>query len=228
MSLFGDEASQTDGYSERAEIPNLVFDKSEQLRLEKEMLGFYVSDHPLRGLETVMGRRVTCPIVEVPDRTEDNLVLGGVIVGVDRKFTRKGEQMATFTLEDLAGSIEVTVFPRMFATQGHLVVDDQIVIIRGRLDRRDDGRTSLMASDISVVDVPKNGIESLHIDFARRAVTPDEISEVRGLLESHPGDSPVFLTFGAKVVALGPEYSVDIGKVIGLLRAKFGDAVTIQ
>ena len=228
MSLFGDEASQTDGYSERAEIPNLVFDKSEQLRLEKEMLGFYVSDHPLRGLETVMGRRVTCPIVEVPDRTEDNLVLGGVIVGVDRKFTRKGEQMATFTLEDLAGSIEVTVFPRMFATQGHLVVDDQIVIIRGRLDRRDDGRTSLMASDISVVDVPKNGIESLHIDFARRAVTPDEISDVRGLLESHPGDSPVFLTFGAKVVALGPEYSVDIGKVIGLLRAKFGDAVTIQ
>jgi DNA polymerase-3 subunit alpha len=228
MSLFGDVESQTDGYSERAEIPNLVFDKSEQLRLEKEMLGFYVSDHPLRGLETVMGRRVTCPIVEVPDRTEDNLVLGGVIVGVDRKFTRKGEQMATFTLEDLAGSIEVTVFPRMFATQGHLVVDDQIVIIRGRLDRRDDGRTSLMASDISVVDVPKNGIESLHIDFARRAVTPDEISDVRGLLESHPGDSPVFLTFGAKVVALGPEYSVDIGKVIGLLRAKFGDAVTIQ
>jgi hypothetical protein len=85
-----------------------------------------------------------------------------------------------------------------------------------------------MASDISVVDVPKNGIESLHIDFARRAVTPDEIADVRGLLESHPGDSPVFLTFGAKVVALGPEYSVDIGKVIGLLRAKFGEAVTIQ
>jgi DNA polymerase-3 subunit alpha len=98
--------------------------------------------------------------------------------------------MATFTLEDLAGSIEVTVFPRLFATQGHLVVDDQIVVVRGRLDRRDESRSVFMASDVSVVDVPKSGIESLFIDFARRGVALDEVNEIRSLLEEHPGDSP--------------------------------------
>jgi DNA polymerase-3 subunit alpha len=228
MSLFGDSPAEEGGYTEKTEIPELEFDKAEQLRLEKEMLGFYVSDHPLRGLEAIMGRRITCPIVEVPDRTDDNITLGGVISGVDRKMTRKGEQMGTFTLEDLAGAIEVTVFPRLFATQGHLVVDDQIVIVRGRLDRRDDSRATLMAADIAVVDVPKTGIESLHIDFARRTVTNEEVGDVRTLIEMHPGNSPVFLTFGNKVVALGAEHSVDIGRVIGLLRAKFGEAVSIQ
>nr|MBU6202462.1 DNA polymerase III subunit alpha [Acidobacteriota bacterium] len=228
MSLFGEAEESADGFTEREEIPDLAFDKSEQLRLEKEMLGFYVSDHPLRGLESVIGRRVTCPIVEVPDRTEENLALGGVISGVDSRFTRKGEQMATFTLEDLAGAIEVTVFPKLYKTHGHLIVDDQIVIIRGRLDRRDEARMTLMASDVSVIEVPKNGIESLHIDLARRTISPEAIADVKALLETHAGDSPVFLGFGSKVVALGPEFSVDIGKVIGLLRAKFGDAVSIR
>ncbi|MFM7525105.1 MAG: OB-fold nucleic acid binding domain-containing protein, partial [Actinomycetota bacterium] len=228
MSLFGDAQEVEGGFSDRAEIPALNFDKAEQLRLEKEMLGFYVSDHPLRGLETVLQRRVTCPIVDVPDRTEDNLTLGGVISAVDRKFTRKGEQMATFSLEDLAGAIEVTMFPKLFATQGHLVVDDQIVVIRGRLDRRDESRSIFMASDVSVVDVPKNGIESLYIDFARRKVDVEEVDVIRELLEQHPGDSPVYLSFGDKTVALGAEYAVDIGKVIGLLRAKFGNGVSIR
>jgi DNA polymerase-3 subunit alpha len=228
MSLFGDAQETDSGFIDRVEIPSLTFDKAEQLRLEKEMLGFYVSDHPLRGLETVLSRRVTCPIIDVPDRTEDNLTLGGVITGVDRKFTRKGEQMATFTLEDLAGSIEVTVFPRLFATQGHLVVDDQIVVVRGRLDRRDESRSVFMASDVSVVDVPKSGIESLYIDFARRGVALDEVNEIRSLLEEHPGDSPVYLTIGEKTVALGASYAVDIGKVIGMLRAKFGNGVSIR
>ena len=228
MSLFGEVEASDGGYSERTEIPALAFDKSEQLKLEKEMLGFYVSDHPLRGLETVLQRRVTCPIADVPDRTEDNLTLGGVITGVDRKFTRKGEQMATFTLEDLAGTIEVTVFPRLFATQGHLVVDDQIVVVRGRLDRRDESRAIFMASDVSVVDVPKNGIESLYIDLARRQVSIDEVNDVKSMLEQHPGDSPVYLSFGTKTVALGPEHAVNIGNVIGMLRARFGDAVSIR
>ncbi len=136
--------------------------------------------------------------------------------------------MATFTLEDLAGSIEVTVFPKLFATHGHLVVDDQIVLVRGRLDRRDEARSTFMASDVTVIDVPKTGIESLYIDFARRNLQMEEVDEVRDLLEQHPGDSPVYLTFGAKTVALGPQYSVDIQKVIGLLRARFGNAVSIR
>jgi DNA polymerase-3 subunit alpha len=122
----------------------------------------------------------------------------------------------------------VTVFPKLFATQGHIVVDDQIVVVRGRLDRRDESRSLFMASDVSVVDVPKNGIESLYIDFARRSLGAGEVDDIRALLEQHPGNSPVFLMIGDKTVALGPTYAVDVGKVIGLLRVKFGNAVSIR
>jgi len=79
-----------------------------------------------------------------------------------------------------------------------------------------------------VVDVPKNGIESLYIDLARRQVSIDEVNDVKSMLEQHPGDSPVYLSFGTKTVALGPEHAVNIGNVIGMLRARFGDAVSIR
>ncbi|NDA00488.1 MAG: DNA polymerase III subunit alpha [Acidimicrobiia bacterium] len=227
MSLFGDTPETATGFDERVPIPDLHYERAEQLRLEKEMLGLYVSDHPLRGLEHVLARRATCAIVDVVDRTEDNITLAGVITGCERKYTRKGEAMCTFTLEDMAGSIEVTVFPKTYLTQGHLVVDDQIVVVRGRLDRRDEARVMLMSSDIQVVDVPKTGTESLYIDLARRSVGASEVNEIRDLLREHAGDSPVFLKVGDRTVALGPDFAVSIPSVIGQLRAKFGEAVSI-
>jgi chaperonin cofactor prefoldin len=81
---------------------------------------------------------------------------------------------------------------------------------------------------VSVVDVPRSGIESLFNDLARRQMSLDEVNEVKAMLEQHPGDSPVYLSFGTKTVALGAEHAVNIGNVIGMLRARFGDAVSIR
>jgi hypothetical protein len=85
----------------------------------------------------------------------------------------------------------------------------------------------LMSSDIQVVDVPKTGTESLYIDLARRSVGASEVNEIRDLLREHAGDSPVFLKVGDRTVALGPDFAVSIPSVIGQLRAKFGEAVSI-
>jgi protein tyrosine phosphatase (PTP) superfamily phosphohydrolase (DUF442 family) len=85
----------------------------------------------------------------------------------------------------------------------------------------------LMASDIQVVDVPKTGTEALYIDLARRSVEAHEVSEIRELLREHSGDSPVYLKVGNRTVALGPDFAVSIPSVIGQLRAKFGEAVSI-
>ena len=95
MSLFGElEAAGVPGFDERIPIPAMEFDKDDRLRFEKEMLGLYVSDHPLLGVEAALRRKVDCPIAEVGEREEGSMfVLGGLITGLARKFTKKGDQM---------------------------------------------------------------------------------------------------------------------------------------
>ncbi len=84
------------------------------------MLGLYVSDHPLMGVEASLRRRLDCSIGDVAEREDGAmLMLGGVVTGLTRKFTKKGDQMAVFVLEDLADSIEVMVFPRVMMDQGY-------------------------------------------------------------------------------------------------------------
>ena len=121
MSLFGDwggeaEAETVSGFDERLPIPEVEFDKGDKLRNEKEMLGLYVSDHPLFGSEAALRRRVDQSIADLAELSDGATVhVGGVITGLTRKFTKKGDQMAVFVLEDLEANIEVTLFPRTLA-----------------------------------------------------------------------------------------------------------------
>ena len=120
MSLFGDlDDSGQPGFDERIPIPPVEFDKADRLRFEKEMLGLYVSDHPLMGVEAALRRKVDCGIDEALEREDGaQMILGGVVTGFARKFTKKGDQMGVFVLEDLDGAIEVTVFPRVLMDHG--------------------------------------------------------------------------------------------------------------
>lgn len=115
MSLFevDDSASAGGGaFNEKATIPDLHFDKKEQLAFEKEMLGLYVSDHPLMGAEAALRRKTDGPITEIMEAEDGSMrIIGGVVNGLQRKWTKKGDLMAVFTLEDLQTSIEVMVFP---------------------------------------------------------------------------------------------------------------------
>src|SRR6478672_10994570 len=223
MSLFGDDvfASEDGGFTERIAIPDHEFDKSDRLKFEKEMLGLYVSDHPLLGAEAALRRKVDCPVADALDREDGSMfTIGGVITNLARKFTKKGDQMAVFTLEDLGGAVEVTVFPRTLMEHGHKLLDDQIVTVRGRLDKRDESRVGFMAQDIQVVEHLDGGdAATLHLKLPATSLNELRIHQLRKILRDHPGDSPVVLHIGnGKMVRIADDFRVDLDVVVGELR----------
>jgi DNA polymerase-3 subunit alpha len=230
MSLFGDLEPSEGGYSERQEIPDLSFDKTEQLKFEKEMLGLYVSDHPLMGIEGALRRRVDCSIPEAMEREDGSfVVVGGLVNGLSRRWTKKGDQMATFTLEDLQGSVEVTLFPKTLQKYGHQLADDILVGIKGRVDRRDDTRLGLMAMEVTVLEGLRVFQESLHIRLSPQTLSESTIEQLKAMLTEHAGNSPVFVHIGSdKAVRLGSEFNVNLDHVMGPLRVAFGDAAYIE
>jgi DNA polymerase-3 subunit alpha len=239
MSLFGDWAADTpstaasgsSAFDERVAIPDLVFDKADSLRNEKEMLGLYVSDHPLFGVESALKRKVDQSIAELAELEDGaQVVVGGVITNLGRKFTRKGDQMAVFVLEDLDASIEVTVFPRMLQEQGHKLEDDVIVAVKGRLDRRDESRFGLIAQTITVLSGLADGpAQPLRLRLPSTSLDELRIQRLKRILRDHPGDSVVQIDIGhGKVLRLSDEFRVDVDRSVGELRMAFGhDAVLL-
>jgi DNA polymerase-3 subunit alpha len=155
------------------------------------------------------------------------LKLGGVITSVDRKFTRKGAQMAILKIEDLQGSIEVTVFPKTYEKFGHLIEEDKIVLVRGRLDRRDESLIAFNAQEIQIVEPMRASDLSVHIDMPGVSPSPEYLNELRDLLREHTGQTPVQLHIGTTALRLPDEFNVDIDRVMGRLRASYGDSVYI-
>jgi DNA polymerase-3 subunit alpha len=232
MSLFGDlGADSIEGFNERVAIPENEFDKSDRLRFEKEMLGLYVSDHPLLGVEAALRRKVDCGIAEAPEREDGAvLVLGGVITNMARKFTKKGDQMAVFVLEDLDSTIEVTVFPRALIELGHKLLDDAIVTVKGRVDKRDDVRVGFMALDVTIIEgLDTASSASLRLKVPSTSLNELKIHQIRKILRDHPGDSPVYLHIGqGKILRLADEFCVDLDRAVGELRMLLGhDAVML-
>jgi len=229
MSLFDELGDGGEAvFDQRIPIPDVEFDKTTRLRFEREMLGLYVSDHPLFGVEGVLRRRSDTSITDLAEREDGSFVnVGGLITGLARKFTKKGDQMAVFTLEDLQGSVEVTVFPRMMLDHGHKLVDDAVVVVRARLDRRDE-TPKLMAQEISVVNVAELAANApLRIRIPASSLDERRLDRLKGILREFPGESPVFLDLGEnRVLRLNDQFNVDLDKVIGHIRVAFGhDAI---
>jgi DNA polymerase III subunit alpha len=232
MSLFGDFTEAADsGFSERIAVPELEFDKTERLKFEKEMLGLYVSDHPLLGVEAALRRKVDCTVAEALEREDGSMItLGGVITGLARKFTKKGDQMAVFTLEDLDSTIECTVFPRVLIEQGHKLVDDAIVTVKGRIDKRDESRVGFMAQDVTILEgLDTSSSSPLHLKVPAVALSELKIHQLRRILRDHPGESMVYLHIGqGKILRLADEFCVDLDRVVPELRVALGhDAVML-
>jgi DNA polymerase-3 subunit alpha len=229
MSLFDQDTDTGSSFSEQIEIPNINYEKSEQLKIEREMLGLYVSDHPLRGVEGQLRRKVECSLADLEERNDGAyLTLGGVITVVNRKFTRKGDQMAVLTIEDLQGSVEVNIFPKTYASFGHLIDEDMIITVRGRLDKRDDSRISFNAQEVKIVEPMRASDMSLHIELTGRSLSQEDIFNLQELLKDHGGQTPVQLHMpGGKSLRLAPEFNVDIDRAIGALRASYGNSVYI-
>ncbi len=233
MSLFGDwgddgaagDEADDCGFSERTAIPGLVFDKTDQLRFEKEMLGLYVSDHPLFGVEASLRRKVEHQLIDLPMMDDGaQVVVGGIITNLARKFTKRGDQMAVFLLEDLDASIEVTIFPRTLTEQGHKLEDDLIVTVKGRLDRRDESRFGLIGQTVTVLSGLNDGpAPSLRLRLPSTTLDELRIQRLKRILRDHPGESLVMVDVGqGRVLRLSDEFRVDLDRSVGELRMAFG------
>ncbi len=232
MSLFGDlgggEGSD-DVFDDRVAIPDVVFGKKERLAFEKEMLGLYVSDHPLMGAEAALARRTDTQIDELGDLEDGaSRLIGGVITGLQRKYTKKGDLMAVFTLEDLRSSIEVMVFPKTMTNIGHLLADDAVVVVRGRVDARDETR-KFIAVDVTPFDGIIDGAPPLRLKVRPERLDEATIGRFKALLSEFPGESPVFVHVGDRdVLRLPQRYCVEVGAALaGELRVLFGADVLL-
>ncbi len=227
--LAADPAAEGPAASvDRVPIPGDEFEKMQRLAFEKEMLGLYVSDHPLMGAEAALRRRVDCSIDALRDGGEGDVrVVGGVVTALARKYTKKGELMATFVLEDLEAAIEAMVFPRVHQEYGSLLVDDAVVTVKGRLDTREEPR-KLIVMEVRPVVLDLQAGPPVHLALPLATLTDSTVDGLKRLLLDHPGESPVFLHVGEKVLKLPDDFRVDASNgLLGEVRVVLGDGAVL-
>ncbi len=226
QTLFGAMESTGDSYDDRPPIAEFeVFDKTQRLKLEKEMLGLYVSDHPLMGVEEALQARASTTIAMLSEMEDGSQVaVGGVVASFQKKWTKKGELMALLMLEDLSSSIEVMVFPKSFADYGHLLEDDRIVILRGRVSKRDD-EPKLMASQVEIIDADALAREKpLTLTVRPDQLSDAAVAELKAAIAEHPGETPIVIDLGTpKHIRLSDSYTVNTSNgFVADLRVLFG------
>ena len=213
-------------------IPDTEFDKAQRLAFEKEMLGLYVSDHPLMGFEQALARYADCSLSDL--REEDPTgersgvrAVGGVVTDLRRTYTKKGDLMARFVLEDLQAAMEVFVFPKTMAEYGALIENDAIVVVRGRLDTRED-EPKIVCMEVSR-PLLERGEEDLHISLPLGVLTDAKVHGLKEVLSGHPGPSAVLLHVGDKVLRLPPEFNVDCRNgLVGELKRLLGQSAVLS
>jgi DNA polymerase-3 subunit alpha len=216
MSFFDLEGPDAGGgavFEQRISIPDTEFGKAQRLAFEKEMLGLYVSEHPMMSAERALRRHVDCTLSELKECREGELrVVGGVVTALNRKYTKRGDLMATFVLEDLGAALEVMVFPRTMADHGHVLEDDAIVCVKGRLDQRDD-QAKVIAMEITRPELVLDGGPPVRIRAKLSTLNEARVEQLKEILVSHPGDSPVFVHLESPekttVLRLGDEHCTD-------------------
>ncbi len=223
LSLFAASDGAAASFEPPVAVPDVEFDKKERLAHEKEMLGLYVSDHPLLGLEAALRRRADASLAEVTELPDGSMrVFAGVITGLQVKWTKRGEQMATFTLEDLESSVEVTVFPKTMAQYAAVIADDSVVTVRARVDKRDD-LPKLIAWEITAfAGASASSSEPLRVRLPMGSMSASVLEILKEVLAAHHGDVPVHLYLGGsggKGFRLPPEYCIDTSNgVVAALR----------
>ncbi|HEX3515844.1 MAG TPA: DNA polymerase III subunit alpha [Trebonia sp.] len=212
-SLFGGD-QQAEAAFEVA-IPDAEWDKKTRLNFEREMLGLYVSDHPLLGIEHLIANGTDISVAELMatgddaddeegdrpptpqggGRNDGQIVkIGGILSGVTRKVTKKGDAWAAATLEDLGGAIEVLFFPNSYQLYATAIADDAIVIVKGKVDKRDDV-PKLIAMDLAIPDLTtgSDGTAPIVLQLPVTKCVPPVVEQLRDVLRTHPGTTEVHL-----------------------------------
>jgi DNA polymerase-3 subunit alpha len=209
FDLFGSDDAGADpgpAFGLDLTIPLAEWEKPTLLAYEREMLGLYVSDHPLFGIEHVLAAAVDCPISALTgeEKADQSVVtVGGILSTLTRKVTKTGNAWAMAVLEDLEGAIEVMFFPAAYQLCGIHLAEDSVLLVRGRLDKREDV-PRLIAMDVSVPDVTVQPRGPITITLPAARCTPLVVERLTEVLATHPGTTEVRLQVqaGEKVTVL--------------------------
>jgi len=210
------------------EIPTSEWEKTVLLSFEREMLGLYVSDHPLMGIEHVLRANTDLSISELIDdgATHESIVtIGGLITAITRKVSRQGASWAVVTLEDLEGSLEVLFFSNTYNQYALSLTEDRIVTIRGRVDRRDDAPLRFTALEMSLPDIALGVSGPFVITIPIAQCTPPIVDRMKDIFRSHPGKREVHLYLSDNgsstimkidaLVTASPSLSADLKSILG-------------
>ncbi len=222
-SLFGDDEQSAASFD--VPVPPGEWEKPTLLAFEREMLGLYVSDHPLLGLEHILAAATDCSVAQLIGSAEQDsertsrgdrgdvqvVTVGGILSGVQRKVTRQGNAWAAATLEDLEGAVEVLFFPATYQQCMTLIIEDAIVVVKGRLDRREEV-PKLVAMEVSVPELATGEQGPFVLSIMEARCVPPVVERLKEVLSSHPGPTEVHLKLltgsRAKVVKLDDKLRV--------------------
>jgi DNA polymerase-3 subunit alpha len=197
FDLFG---AATDGQVAQMDLDYPVdeWDKRTLLAHEREMLGLYVSDHPLLGVESLLASIADKPISAISGEesshahNDEILTIAGLITGIQRKVTRQGAAWAIVTLEDLSGAIDVMAFSNTYNQCATMMGEDVIVLAKGRVDRREE-IPKFVLMEMSLPDLQQERKGPLVITLPLARCTPPVVERMKEVLRSHPGTTDVHL-----------------------------------
>lgn len=167
------------------------------------MLGLYVSAHPLDGAEPVLRRHAPRAIAAILDNPpkEGELVVAGLITALERRVTKKGEPWAICTVEDMDAALEVLFFPKSYGLFAADLVEDNAVLVKGRVNWRED-RMSVFGSSLTPLDLTQSGDAPLVLHARPDRVDLPVVLELERTLLAHKGDTPVHIHVGERAFAL--------------------------
>ena len=226
FDLFGGE-SATSVSNVALDVPSGEWEKAMLLSYEREMLGLYVSDHPLLGIEHVLRSGTDMSISELLDdggHHDQIVTIGGLITSVTRKVTRQGASWAVVTIEDLEGSIEALFFSNTYNQYALTLTEDRIVLVRGRVDKRED-QVRFTALEMKNADVSAGPTGPLVITLPINQCTPPVVDRMKEILRSHPGKREVHLHLDENgmrtvmkletLITSSPSLSADLKSILG-------------
>jgi len=217
------------------DIPDLPeWEKKDKLSFERDMLGLYVSDHPLQGLEGILSQHADSSITSIvsEEGPPDGAIvtIAGMITSLQRRIAKNsGNAYARCEIEDLAGSMEVMFFGQVYGPIAAVLAEDLIVVVRGRLQRRDDGAVTLNAQELTVPDLSEGHSGPVVISMATYKATETVVTQLGDVLRTHPGTSEVQIRLNGnrtvEVMKLGVDLRVNpTPSLFGDLKVLLGPA----
>ena len=230
FDLFGDDPDLGGGVV--VEVPVMPeWDKKTLLAFERDMLGLYVSDHPLSGLEHIIRSEATHQVITadaahgVGDGSQ--LTFAGLVTRVDRRIAKSGNAYAIVALEDMSGETEISFFGKTFDTYARDLAEDAVIAVIVRARERADGGMQFSAVEVRVPNVNVVDTSPVAITLPATRVTPPVVEQVKGILRSHPGGIEVRMVLTGTgepiTMRLGDEFRVARSSALyGDLKAAFG------